>query len=63
MILLKPTSGVIFFPFIKVVAGCKYVVHMACPLPTETPKDEMEQIRPALAGKGDFIMHIVKRLC
>lgn len=35
---------------IRAVDGCKYVVHVASPLPSYVPRDENEVIRPAVDG-------------
>lgn len=32
------------------VEGCDYVIHVASPLPAESPKDEDEVIKPAVEG-------------
>ena len=32
------------------VEGCEYVLHVASPLPAESPKDEDEVIKPAVQG-------------
>jgi nucleoside-diphosphate-sugar epimerase len=34
----------------EAVTGCKYVLHVASPFPTDAPKDEEELIRPAREG-------------
>lgn len=34
----------------EAVAGCTFVQHVASPFPAETPKDEMDLIRPAVDG-------------
>lgn len=34
----------------EAVSGCQYVIHVASPLPAESPKDEDEVIRPAVQG-------------
>src|ERR1700722_3962072 len=34
----------------EAVKGCKYVLHVASPLPAKMPKDESEIIRPAVDG-------------
>ena len=34
----------------EAVKGCKYVLHVASPLPAKMPKDESELIRPAVDG-------------
>jgi len=35
---------------INAIAGATYVVHTASPFPLNNPKDEMDLIRPAVAG-------------
>lgn len=34
----------------EAVAGCTYVLHVASPFPSQTPKNEMDLIRPAVEG-------------
>jgi hypothetical protein len=34
----------------RAVAGCKYVIHTACPNPSKAPKDEKLVMRPAIEG-------------
>ena len=34
----------------EAVKGCDYVIHVASPLPAESPKDENEVIQPAVQG-------------
>lgn len=34
----------------QAIKGCRYILHVASPLPHQTPKDENEVIRPAVEG-------------
>lgn len=36
--------------WLEAVQGCKYVMHVASPLPASAPKDEDEVIKPAVDG-------------
>ena len=40
----------LFIGWAEAVAGCTYVLHVASPFPTESPKDKNELIRPAVDG-------------
>jgi nucleoside-diphosphate-sugar epimerase len=50
----------------KAVEGCDYVLHVASPFPAVSPKDDMEVIRPAVAGNESILnacdKHNVKRV-
>jgi len=51
---------------INAIAGATYVVHTASPFPLNNPKDEMELIRPAVAGTTAVMkgcqLHKVRRV-
>ena len=50
----------------RAVAGCKYVIHTACPNPSKAPKDEKLVMRPAIEGTQTVLQaaqrHGVKRV-
>ena len=44
----------------KAVEGCDYVLHVASPLPSTSPKDEDEVIKPAVEGTIGILQACVK---
>ena len=39
----------------KAVSGCKYVLHVASPFPTKSPKNENDLINPAVKGTTSIL--------